>query len=229
MKKLNPTIKFGGILLTGLLVSFQNNLRLNLTLAVIFAVVSILYLSFKQWLQLTVLLTVTAIGVFFSGYFFLQAKSGQAVIGDLTVTPQVLYGLKLATRIYCFGFLGSSFAATTTLPAFIYSAQQQLRLPAQFAYGMMAAFHMLPLIKKEYQNTRISLRSRGLTAGFISPKLLTPLLVKSIRWSETLAQAMESRGFSGTANRTYFYDYQIRFQDGLFLVGLLGLAVALSF
>lgn len=222
MKQLNPTVKFAAILVAGLIVSFQNNLRLNLVLMIIFAVVMAIYFSWQKWLQLVLWLSLAAIGVFFSGYFFLQEKTGAVQWRGWQLSAQTLYGLQLATRIYAFGFLGASFAATTTLPALIESVQQQLGLPAQFAYGMMAAFQVAPLIPQEYRNTRLSLWSRGLSVTWISPKLLTPLLVKSVRWSEVLATAMISCGFEATAPRTHAVNYRIRWYDWLFLSSLTG-------
>lgn len=196
------------ILLSALVVSFQNNLVLNVVLAGIFLVVVSCYRSWQALLKLLGILTLAAVGVFFSGYFYgTGATAGSA--GPL------LYGLQLASRIFCFGLLGSSFAATTTLTDFSYSLQQQLRLPSTFAYGLLAAFHIAPLIQIEYQNVRASLAARGVTAVAWSPRLLIPLLVKAVRWSETLAVAMESRGFT-EGPRTYARRYTITWRDGLF-------------
>ncbi|WP_125768478.1 energy-coupling factor transporter transmembrane component T [Lapidilactobacillus wuchangensis] len=228
MRQLNPTVKFSAILLAGLIVSFQNNLLLNLVLLGLFALITAVYLPILKWLRLWLWLSLAAVGVFFSGYFFLQEKTGGGQWAGWQLSAQTIYGLQLATRIYCFGFLGASFAATTTLTAFIESLQQQLHLPTQFAYGIMAAFHVAPLIPQEYRQTQLSLWSRGLSAPWLSTRLMTPLLVKSVRWSEVLATAMISRGFTAEAPRTHFKKYQVQWFDWLFFSGLIILTIILS-
>lgn len=229
MRQLNPTVKFSVILLVGLIVSFQNNLRLNLILVILFATITAVYLPILKWLRLWLWLSLAAIGVFFSGYFFLQEKTVGGQWYGWHLSGQTRYGLQLATRIYSFSFLGASFAATTTLPALIESLQQQLHLPPQFAYGIMAAFHVAPLIPPVYRQTQLSLWSRGLSAPWLSARLMTPLLVKSVRWSEILATAMISRGFTAEAPRTHFKKYQIQWFDWLFAVSLIGLTVGVTF
>ncbi len=206
-----------------LLVSFQNNVLLNTVLAVLFLLLVSYYLPVKKLLLLSVFLTLAAAGVFFTGLiFYRDNQHGTTNISSLQ------YAIGLASRIYCFGFTGSLFAATTSMTAFIYSLQQQLHLPAIFAYGLMAAFHMAPMIPHEYRNTINSLRSRGITNNYFSIKIVTPLLVKTIRWSELLATAMTSRGFSSDETRTYSQHYVINWPDWLFCAGLLGLGLLLT-
>ncbi|AYJ45524.1 MAG: energy-coupling factor transporter transmembrane component T [Enterococcus casseliflavus] len=222
MRTLNPTVKLFAILGLALLVSFQNNFRLNLLLCVLFFAVSVNVRSLKKSLLLVSTLTLAAVGVFFTGLLYYQDNQGGS-----SSAAAMRYGLDMASRIYCFGMLGSSFSVSTTINALIYSLQQQLRLPAVFAYGLLAAFQIAPIIPAEYQNIRNSMRSRGIPVNPFSFKMLIPLLVKSIRWSELLATAMLSRGFDSEAKRTYAKSFRITFADMLFLsfcliIGLAG-------
>lgn len=222
MRTLNPTVKLFAILGLALLVSFQNNFRLNLLLCVLFFVVTVNERTFKKSLLLVSALTLAAVGVFFTGLLYYQDNQGGS-----SSAAAMRYGLDMASRIYCFGMLGSSFSVTTTINELIYSLQQQLRLPAVFAYGLLAAFQIAPIIPAEYQNIRSSMRSRGIPVNPFSFKMLIPLLVKSIRWSELLATAMLSRGFDSEAKRTYAKSFRITFADTLFLsicliIGLAG-------
>jgi len=167
-------------------------------------------------------LTLAAVGGFFTGLLYYQDNQGGS-----SSAAAMRYGLDMASRIYCFGMLGSSFSVSTTINELIYSLQQQLRLPAVFAYGLLAAFQIAPIIPAEYQNIRNSMRSRGIPVNLFSFKMLIPLLVKSIRWSELLATAMLSRGFDSEAKRTYAKSFRITFADMLFLsfcliIGLAG-------
>ncbi|MBK0036631.1 MULTISPECIES: energy-coupling factor transporter transmembrane component T [unclassified Enterococcus] len=212
MRTLNPTVKLFAILGLALLVSFQNNFRLNLLLSVLFFGITINERSLKKSLLLFSALTLAATGFFFTGLLYYQGNQGGP-----SSAAAIRYGLDMASRIYCFGILGSSFSVSTTINELIYSLQQQLRLPAVFAYGLLAAFQIAPIIPAEYQNIRNSMRSRGISVNPFSFKMLIPLLVKSIRWSELLATAMLSRGFDSEAKRTYANTFRITFMDALFL------------
>lgn len=212
MRTLNPTVKLFAILGLALLVSFQNNFRLNLLLSVLFFGITVNERSLKKSLLLFSALTLAATGVFFTGLLYYQGNQ----VGPSS-TAAIRYGLDMASRIYCFGILGSSFSVSTTINELIYSLQQQLRLPAVFAYGLLAAFQIAPIIPAEYQNIRNSMRSRGISVNPFSFKMLIPLLVKSIRWSELLATAMLSRGFDSEAKRTYANTFRVTFMDALFL------------
>lgn len=212
MRTLNPTVKLFAILGLALLVSFQNNFRLNLLLSVLFFGITVNERSLKKSLLLFSALTLAAIGVFFTGLLYYQGNQGGP-----SSAAAIRYGLDMASRIYCFGILGSSFSVSTTINELIYSLQQQLRLPAVFAYGLLAAFQIAPIIPSEYQNIRNSMRSRGISVNPFSFKMLIPLLVKSIRWSELLATAMLSRGFDSEAKRTYANTFRVTFMDALFL------------
>ncbi|MEB5919460.1 energy-coupling factor transporter transmembrane protein EcfT [Enterococcus innesii] len=212
MRTLNPTVKLFAILGLALLVSFQNNFRLNLLLSVLFFGITVNERSFKKSLLLFSALTLAATGVFFTGLLYYQGNQGGP-----SSAAAIRYGLDMASRIYCFGILGSSFSVSTTINELIYSLQQQLRLPAVFAYGLLAAFQIAPIIPAEYQNIRNSMRSRGISVNPFSFKMLIPLLVKSIRWSELLATAMLSRGFDSEAKRTYANTFRVTFMDALFL------------
>jgi energy-coupling factor transport system permease protein len=222
MRHRNPTVKLLTLSALALLVSFQNNLLLNCSLSLLFLLLLLLYLPLKKLLQLLLVLTLSAVGIFFTGLMFFQESQNSPS------TAAVAYALRLVSRVYCFGLLGSIFAATTTLTELIYSLQQQLRLPPVFAYGLMAAFHMAPMIPKEYRNIQFSLKSRGINYSRLSLKPLIPLLVKSIRWSELLATAMESRGFSGEAPRTFAVNLTITRKDWLFGCSLLGVGLILT-
>ena len=70
----------------------------------------------------------------------------------------------------------------------------------------------------EYRRTKAAFRARGIKVFPISPSLLAPLLVKSVRWSEELSIAMESKGFSAKAERTDAMPIQIHKRDVAFTV-----------
>jgi energy-coupling factor transport system permease protein len=89
------------------------------------------------------------------------------------------------------------------------SLHQQLRVPARFAYGSLAALRLLPLLSVEWQTIRRARRARGIDAGrsplgalALFASAVFGLLVAAIRRATRLAAAMESRGFDAGGPRT---------------------------
>ena len=113
--------------------------------------------------------------------------------------------------------LGYLFAFTTDRVRMIRSFERQLHMPQVFAYGLLAAWGLFPKMMLEYKKTRMAFRARGIHVYPFSPALLTTLIVKSVRWSEGLSCAMESKGFSGHEKRTLYKPEQVRWYDILFL------------
>jgi len=86
---------------------------------------------------------------------------------------------------------------------------QELRVPARFAYGSLAALRLLPLLAADWQTIRRARRARGIDAGrspfgwmALFASAVFGLLVAAIRRATRLARAMESRGFDAGGPRT---------------------------
>ena len=68
---------------------------------------------------------------------------------------QNLYtALQLATRLLAYAGLGILFALSTEGDFFIASLLHQCHLPPKFAYGILAAFHLMPGMAREYAQVR---------------------------------------------------------------------------
>jgi energy-coupling factor transport system permease protein len=82
---------------------------------------------------------------------------------------------------------------------------QELRMPARFALGALAAMRLAPLLTDEWQLLGLARRARGVAGGTpvgwlrLEGSRLMSLLVGAIRRSTRLARAMEARGLSGGA------------------------------
>jgi energy-coupling factor transport system permease protein len=86
---------------------------------------------------------------------------------------------------------------------------QNVRLPARFAIGALAAFRLMPLLRDEWRLLTLARRARGVDAGrnpLVRVRLFTSLtfalLVGAIRRGTRLAVAMDARGFDSGAART---------------------------
>jgi energy-coupling factor transport system permease protein len=145
-------------------------------------------------------------------------------------------GLSLGLRVLAFASLSFIFVFTTDPVQFIYSLMRQGRLPPKLAYGILAGFRFMPTLLDEFALLQKAHRIRGVDrarglrerAKRIG-RYLIPLLASAIRKAERTAMAMESKGFTGDRNRTYYYDLKVSVQDWAFLALMLsGLAVSIA-
>ncbi|MCF0137177.1 MAG: energy-coupling factor transporter transmembrane protein EcfT [Oscillospiraceae bacterium] len=231
MRSVNPAMKFLSLLAVTLILAYEYDLLLNLT---VFAASVLLMLISKVRLRTLLLLMLpiilAAAGMFFTGYRF-SAEGNMPVNAEIMNigSSALLNGLTQASRVLAYAGIGFLFALTTDRIMLISSFRRQLHLPQVFAYGLLAAWGVFPHMVQEYKRTRAAFRARGLRVFPVSPALLKPLLVKSVRWSEELAVAMESKGFSGQAQRTELDPVRVRAGDIAFLLLSVGIPAALAF
>ena len=109
---------------------------------------------------------------------------------------------------------------TTDSMELVMSLMQQFHLPPKFAYGILAAYHFFPIVREEYRTVGASLQVRGVKAGPFSPKRLFPMLAHALERSESLAMAMESRGFENKKPRAVAFRVELKGIDFVFLIGL---------
>lgn len=220
MRTLDPACKFIALLCATFVLAARHDPVWNLAA---FALTLVWMLLSRVWgktlglLLLPVLLT--AAGMFFTGYRFsaggaLPFRAESLHIGDSAIWN----GLTLSSRVLAYAGLGLLFALTTDRVAMVRSFQRRFHLPPVFAYGLLAAWGIFPQAVLEYRRTRAAFRARGIRVFPVSPALLKPLLVKAVRWSEELSVAMESKGFSGRAERTDFAPVRLRRRDWAALI-----------
>jgi len=179
--KINPFYKC--ITMIGLAVALTFTSTSNLNIVAFLACLLLLATGSDKiiaGLKFCIPMLLIAIGLFISG----------ANIGGSSQS-----GLFLATRVMAFSGFGMVFSLTTDPYEFMRSLQKDARLPRKFAYGVLCAFNLVPYIKDEYQNARLALAVRGVKVTIFSMKPLFSMLVNSIRWSEMLSMAMQSKGF----------------------------------
>ena len=228
MRTLNPAVKFIALLAVTLILAAKHDPILNFAVFLL-SIAAILSARVKPRTLALLLLPIllAAAGMFFTGYRF---HAG----GDMPVRAEILdigssalwNGLTQASRVLAYAGAGYLFALTTDRLLMVRSFQRQFHLPQVFAYGLLAAWGVFPQMALEYRRTRAAFRARGIRVFPVSPALLKPLLVKSVRWSEALSMAMESKGFSGQSRRTDFDPVRVRPRDWLFLLLTVGVTAA---
>lgn len=228
MRTLNPAVKFVTLLAVTLILAGKHDPILNFAVFLL-SMAAILSAQAKpKTLGLLLLpILLAAAGMFFTGYRFHAGGSMPVRAEILNIGSSALWnGLTQASRVLAYAGAGYLFALTTDRVRMIRSFQRQFHLPQVFAYGLLAAWGIFPQMTREYRRTRAAFRARGIRVFPISPALLKPLLVKSVRWSEALAIAMESKGFSGQAKRTDFAPVRVQPRDWLFLLLTVGCTAA---
>ena len=170
MERLNPFCKAMAILTAGILLSFSYSVTLNLLL---FGISLILILFFskaekKRLLPFLIPAGIAAGSLFMTGFLHpsgAAAEKAQTVVGGnvnfaaMTNNAVSLYNaMQISTRVLGFVGLGLLFALTTKGQDFIISLMHQAKIKPKFAYGILAAYHLMPTIGREIEDARLACR-----------------------------------------------------------------------
>lgn len=220
MRTLNPAMKFVTLLCVTFVLAFRYQPVLNIV--IFFLCMAALLISHVKPKTLGILMLpilLAAVGMFFTGYRFSADASMPVAAADFMISDsRVWNGIAQASRVLAYAGVGFLFTLTTDRILMVKSFEKQFHLPQVWAYGLLAAWGIFPQAVQEYKRTRAAFRARGISVFPVSPALLKPLLVKSVRWSEELSIAMESKGFSGEEKRTEYIQVKIRLRDWIFLI-----------
>lgn len=211
MEKLNPFLKMLTILISAVMLSFGQSVVLNLSVA---GVSLILLLGFSGSDQRRLGKILLPIAVVIAALYMAGYKSAGQSAANLNFTfgaemteamknPAYL-GLRLSSRVMAYAGLSLLFAFTTKSEDFMLSLMHQAHVKPKLAYGILAAFHLIPQISRELEDARLAYAVRGIRVRRIAMKPFFAAMVNCMRWSETMAMAMESKGFDGDGDRTFY-------------------------
>lgn len=153
-------------------------------------------------------------------------ESGRVLLdlGLTTVsTGSLELGVALGARTFAIVLPSVLIFSTTDPTDLADSLAQQLKLPARFVLGALAAMRLLGLLTEHWATLGHARRARGLGTRFVSQCF--GLLVQAIRMATRLAVTMESRGF-GAGPRTWARRARFTAEDAL--VVLVGALIAAS-
>ncbi|MGI5523269.1 energy-coupling factor transporter transmembrane component T family protein [Micromonospora sp. CA-259024] len=186
-------------------------------------------------------LLLSAAGILVTLVLFAADRSGRVLLdaGPVLVSTGVLLtALGLVLRVFAVALPGVIVFATTDPTDLADALIQNVKAPARFAIGALAAFRLVPLLGQEWQMISMARRARGVDAGrnpvaklrlFASTAFA--LLVGAIRRGTRLAVAMDARGFDAETPRTVARRQSFTRADALLIVvaaALAGTALTVS-
>ena len=209
----------------------RTKLMLALAVAVLIALTRKPYWLIGEWLVLVAaiiamgelkaylrwLMSLVPMALFFGGITWWTADriAGQAAA----------LGLLAITTVF-FGFFAS------TEPEDLGNSLVQSGLPFRVAFVMMAALQFVPVVSRKIRAVVEAQQARGivLKPGWRAlrnyPVLLVPILIQSFQTAESLAEAMETRGF-GRPGRSFRKVYRLGAGDWAAIILGWGLALIL--
>ncbi|MFT8324915.1 energy-coupling factor transporter transmembrane component T family protein [Oenococcus sicerae] len=197
MKAINPSLKFVFVMLISLEISFTNIITLNIYLIILGGIYLLMNrVNYKKLLWLLLMPLIPAFGSWMSFYF-----NGT---GNYIHTAWVLF-----TRVYAYVWFGAALTLTTDASQLLASFEQNFHMPTKFVYGILGAFNFVPRILETIKQVKIAALMRGETLHAWSPQIFFKAVLISLRWSDNLAQAMESHGFSEKTVRTHYKKYPV--------------------
>lgn len=238
MEKLNPFLKGVTILFCGLILSVSYSVLFNCCIISLCFVLMLLFSKAKVSSVIKIMIPafIAAVSIFFTGLLFTDSSTinSEAVSKVSSLNFEVMsYSMtsvynafQLAARIMAYASLGVLFAATTDGEEFAKSLMHQCKLAPKYAYGVLAAFHLLPNIKEEFDRTKLAFKVRGIRLSAFSPKPLFAMLVNTIHWSENVAMAMESKGFDEEGDRSFYSITSLQWFDWCFFAAMISLMIA---
>ncbi len=165
--------------------------------------------------------------IFLTNFIFSFINAGYTV-----TAANVEYALAMTLR---FVVLIESFSVffLTTSPDHLGLALEQTRIPYEFCFAFTTAVRFVPVLAEEAQTIMDAQKARGLElerGNFLKRirnyiPILIPLIVSAIRRSLELAEAMESRAWGATENRTNLYMLKMHRGDFVLIAITIGILV----
>ena len=184
------------------------------------------------WLALAPLLLMIVV----LGSLRWRAEQALLSLGPVTVSPQALWtAIGLGARIMGISLTVSMLLWTTELGDLV-AALTRLGLPFAVGFPVIMALQYVVTFRRQFQHILEAQQSRGLTFSRGNPvqlarayiPVLVPLMISALRSADSLALALQSRGFAAGGKRTSRRHLRLRTTDWLFVLVTWGALIALS-
>lgn len=231
----NPTVKFALLFLVSLALVFVFD---PVTPAALYAIALVAVLIGARIPIRTLLIAQLPFLGFALGLIVVNALSrpGDVLFSGLGMRVTVeglIVGSGLAMRTMLIGVLSIAFIASTDGITLMTSLRQHARLGERVSYAILAGYRLLQELPSEWQTIRhahavrapLSSRTGRPVFGIRSfGRTAFSLLVMSLRRSERMAQALESRGL-GLRPRTTWQPVPLTWVDGAFAAVVIAVVV----
>ncbi len=171
---------------------------------------------------------------------WLRSMRGGVFLGIFILVMNIIFGtplvsaLAFATRFFVIMSAFSIFFMTTSADD-LGLALEQVHIPYSISFTFTTAVRLVPTMAIDAQTVVDAQRSRGLEldkGNFMKRvrnyiPILIPLIISAIRRSVELAEALESRAFGATENRTSIVTLKMKTADYAVILGTaIGLLIA---
>ncbi|RLE56280.1 MAG: hypothetical protein DRJ40_05820 [Thermoprotei archaeon] len=146
-------------------------------------------------------------------------------LGPLNIYYEsLLYAVAVGFRLTAMVLAGLTLLVTTRIEE-LEAALVKLKLPYPIAFGVSAVFRFIPTLMGDAHMVIAAQRARGVDPlrGSLVTKIknsaliVAPIFMTSMRRLSTLPLAMESRGYTPTAKRTYLIQLKMRPVDYIYI------------
>ena len=218
----NSSLKTFSFMITSVIIGFFENWHLNLIMCIfgLGCLITSKRVTIKSLIFPLIPLIILALSFFVAGYKFYNESliSNRVVMIGGHLTGALENGLILSSRLFAYGLIGLAYSLTNNRLELITSFIQQCKMSPKLAYGILAALHLLPNLKKDYNKIRLNYQIRGLKVSYLSSKPLFTLLIRTINWSEYVSRAMEAKGLNET--RTSYLVMKVTLFDTILAISL---------
>lgn len=156
-----------------------------------------------------------------------RAEPALLAVGPITFTFQSIWSsVGLAARIAGLG-LGISLLLWTTDPGDMVAGLTRIGFPFVIGFSFVMALQYIVSFRRLFFQILDAQQSRGLTLPRANPiraaqtyiPVIVPLIISALRSADSLALALQSRGFGAGVKRTSRRVLCLRARDWLFVIG----------
>ncbi|MGC9516072.1 MAG: energy-coupling factor transporter transmembrane component T family protein [Methanomicrobiales archaeon] len=160
-----------------------------------------------------------------------------AVALTFLITGNFLYSLEHFTPFFLRFFVmisaGLLFAFTTP-PQKLAQSLEKIKIPTSLTFTLTIAIRYIPTLAREASAIFNALKLRGVNLSawdfikkpsYIYRGIIIPLIIRTIKLSDEIAIAAESRGFCSTKNRSCLNDVKFTYKDYSFVLILILVSV----
>jgi energy-coupling factor transport system permease protein len=238
---LDPRTKILALFLVSLAALFFTTLSAMITVFLFVLVVALVSGLEKKLYRAFLLMSPFLAIIIIVDSFFPKVSSGPVLFSagagflhaEVTLVG-ILFAITMGLRFLSIAGFSFLFIMTTSHDDFIKSLKG-LRMPATLSFSLGYALRSTTTLSEDVKNIMDAQRSRGLDferGSFVKNRtnlmaLFTPVTVSLLKRSKHVTDAMQSRGFNRTAQKTCYNPCRFSRLDGIMVLVLGGLILSL--